>query len=982
MACDQTDSGKTSGGFCPRTRISTTSCTKRRLLKIAGILSLIGGFAVQAYAQTGQVYGKIQDATDGSALPGASVLLKGTAQGTVSDINGNYSFNQLAVGERTLVFRYVGYQSQTLTVDVKSGGRIELNVKMQPEAIKGQEVVVTGQARGQNAAINQQVNANTIVNVISKERIQELPDQNAAETISRLPGIAIERSGGEGQKVIIRGLDPKFTNVTVNGVKIPSLDQVDRSVDLSSVSSDMLAGVEVYKSFTADQDGDAVGGTVNFEMKRAPDSLHAEVRGQGGFDGLQKDYGNYRASVSLSDRFFKGAFGMVATGSIERADRSSDELDASYTPPRPFTVSPKLIYTYDIRNRYGASLESDLNLGEGAIYLTGFWSELAHDPVSLEKRYKPTTGNVGDFEYSDGQTTEQLGVLSLRGVHPIFLPIIGVLNLDWGISGTQSEQLTPLQLGARFYQNGVNGVNTNAGPDSVFSTWLVNPDTTYLQQMTADSTKLLDRNLVYQLNGRIDYKLGEGIFGRFRFGGKLKTKSRERFNSELWTNSYLNTSIPSIIRYYNLHPNLINPFAAYRLTNYKISMDNFVSSGDQIGRFLDGRFASWPSLDQNALHAFYDAFKNYTDPRPGVNGQQQMFVSNPIILAQTYSASEDITAGYIETQLNFGEQLMILLGVRYERTYNDYKSTFGTISVGENDVPTLSGARDTLGTSSFEDWLPTINVRYTPLKGLVIRGSATKTLSRPNFYDLVPYQQIGNDNTIHQGNPTLKHVTSFNYDAGVSLNNDYGLISVNYFYKELQNVMYPAAVIITAGTARTNPFYGWTLYQTVNAATPSTVDGVELELQTNLLMLPSPFDGIILNGNISFMRSKTIVPYIDINNPLDTTRVVAMPGQSNEIANLTIGYERWGFSGRLSLVYQGKSLYAVGQASDLDSYTAPYYRWDLSLRQKFLHGFSVYFNVYNITNVRDMSYLGTQSLPTSIQEYGMTANLGIQYTLR
>ncbi len=956
------------------------SKAKSRLVVILQIMIILAGFCGRTYAQTGQVYGKIEDATDGSSLPGANILLKGTAQGTTSDLYGKYSFTNLSPGEHELVFRYIGYQEQTVRVRVASGDRLELNIKMEPQAIKGKEVLVTGQLRGQNAAINQQVNSNTIVNVISKERIQELPDQNAAETISRLPGISIQRSGGEGQKVIIRGLDPKFTNITVNGVKIPSLDPVDRSVDLSSVSSDMLGGVEVYKSFTADQDGDAVGGTVNFEMKRAPDSISAQVRGQGGYNALQKDYRNYRTSVSLSDRFFKNSLGLVVTGSAERADRSSDELSANYATPRPFTVSPKLYDTYDIRDRYGASLEADMNVGEGNLYLTGFWSQLSHNPIELEKRFKPTTGNVGDFEYSDGQTTNQLAVLSLSGNHPLILPSVGVLVLDWGISGTQSEQLTPLQLGARFYQNGVNGVNTNSGPDSVFATWKINPDTTYLQQITADSIKVLDKNLVFQLNGKFDLDFGKGVFGRVKFGGKYKTKSRVRFNSELWTNNYLNTSVPGVVRYYQNHPDEVNPFSVYRLTGNKISMDNFISSNDQVGEFLDGRFAGWPSLDQYALHAFYNAFKNYSDPRGGVS--QQMFVYNPIVSAESYSASEHISAGYIETQLNFGDRLMILPGVRYERTYNDYKSTFGSISIGENEVPTLSGAKDTIGTSTFEDWLPTVNVRYVPLKGVIIRGSLTKTLSRPDFFDLVPYQQIGSDNTIYQGNPTLKHVTSHNYDAGFSVNNQYGLFSADYFHKDLYNVMYPAALIVTAGTSRTNPYYGWTLYQTVNAAGVSSVDGVELELQANFLMLPSPFNGIILNGNISFMKSKTVVPFIDINNPADTTRAVAMPGQSDEIANLTLGYERWGFSGRISVIYQGKSLYAVGQASDLDSYTAPYYRWDLSMQQKLFAGFSIYFNLYNITNVRDMSYLGTESLPTSIQEYGMTANLGIQYLLR
>ncbi len=946
------------------------------------VLLLLVGIYGQSYAQNGDVYGKVQDASDGSPLPGANILLKGTTRGTISDVNGNFSFNQLAAGEVELIFRYIGYQQQTITVSVKSGGRANLNVEMQPEAIEGKEVVITAQLRGQNAAINQQLNSNSIVNVVSKERIEELPDQNAAETISRLPGISIERSGGEGQKVIVRGLDPKFTDVTVNGVKIPSLDPVDRSVDLSSISSDMLAGAEVFKSFTAEQDGDAVGGTVNFEMKRAPDSLSMQLKAQGGYNRLQQNYGNYRTSVSLSNRFFDDALGLVATGIVERADRSSDELSANYATPRPFTVSPKLYDTYDIRDRYGASLEADLNVYGGSLYLTGFFSRLSHNPIKLEKRFKPTTGNVGDFEYSDGQTTNQLDVLSLSGDHPIFLPVIGILEIEWGISGTQSEQLTPLQLGARFYQNGVNGVNTNSGPDSVFSTWQVNPDTTYLQQITADSIKVLDRNFVYQLNGKVDYDFGGGMFGHLKFGGKYQTKSRNRFNSELWTNNYLNTSIPSVIRYYNSHPNLGNPFSAYRFTNYKISMDNFISHDDQRGEFLDGRFASWPTLDKNSLHVFYDAFKNYLDPRPGVNGQQQMFVYNPIVLAQTYNVSEDVRAGYIEAQVNFGEWLMVLPGIRYERTYNDYKSTFGTISVGENEIPTLAGAKDTIGTSTFEDWLPTVNFRCSPLSSTMIRGSATKTLSRPDFFDLVPYQQIGNDNTIHRGNPTLKHVISHNYDASISFNNEFGLISADYFHKDLYNVMYPATEIIKAGTPRTNPYYGWTLYQTVNAAGVSTVNGVEIELQSNFLMLPSPFNGIIFNGNISFMKSKTIVPYIDINNPLDTTREVAMPGQSDKIANLTIGYEQWGFSGRVSLTYQGKSLYAVGQASDLDSYTASYYRWDLSVQQKFFYGFSIYFNIFNITNVRDMSYLGSETLPTSIQEYGLTANLGIKYSLR
>lgn len=79
------------------------------------------------------------------------------------------------------------------------------------------EVVVVGKATGQRAAINPQINSNTIVNVISKEKRQELPDQNAAESMGRLAGVSVYRDTGEGQQVSIRGISPRFNAITVNG---------------------------------------------------------------------------------------------------------------------------------------------------------------------------------------------------------------------------------------------------------------------------------------------------------------------------------------------------------------------------------------------------------------------------------------------------------------------------------------------------------------------------------------------------------------------------------------------------------------------------------------------------------------------------------------------------------------------------------------------------------------------------------------------
>ncbi len=155
---------------------------------------------------------------------------------------------------------------------------------------EGEEVVVTAQARGQLAAINQQLSSNTIKNVVSADRIQDVPDVNAAESVARLPGISLIRSGGEGQKVAIRGLSPKYNVTMVNGVRMQSTDRDDRSVDLNMIAPNILSGIEVTKALTADMDADAVGGTVNLRIGKAAEGLKGNFSVQGGYGSVANTF--------------------------------------------------------------------------------------------------------------------------------------------------------------------------------------------------------------------------------------------------------------------------------------------------------------------------------------------------------------------------------------------------------------------------------------------------------------------------------------------------------------------------------------------------------------------------------------------------------------------------------------------------------------------------------------------------------------------
>ena len=121
----------------------------------------------------------------------------------------------------------------------------------------------------------------------------ELPDANAAESVGRLPGISLRRSGGEGSQVVIRGLAPTYNSVTISGQKLAATDLDDRGVDLSMISPEILAGIEVSKALTPDQDADSFGGSVNFKLADAPSGgFRSNFRAQTGNNYLREDGGS------------------------------------------------------------------------------------------------------------------------------------------------------------------------------------------------------------------------------------------------------------------------------------------------------------------------------------------------------------------------------------------------------------------------------------------------------------------------------------------------------------------------------------------------------------------------------------------------------------------------------------------------------------------------------------------------------------------
>ena len=429
-----------------------------------------------------------------------------------------------------------------------------------------------------------------------------------------------------------------------------------------------------------------------------------------------------------------------------------------------------------------------------------------------------------------------------------------------------------------------------------------------------------------------------------------------------------------------------------------VLMSNFLGNeySDDFGRFFENKYYLGPGPDP-VNGPLIDAAKveefriNYAD----------YYVPDPTKDLSDYEAGENITAGYGMASFTFFDRINLIAGARYERTQNSYKSIFGSPKVDEDgNIENTTGLTDTVGNRVLEQWLPMVHLKFDLTGWANLRLAATKSLNRPNFFSLVPWEIVNwGEGYAERGEPNLKHMSAWNYDAILSFYGKFGLFSLGGFYKEIENIDYTlTSRIFDPG----DPIYGLQLTRPVNGEGTSTIMGFEIDLQSNLRFLPSPFNGIVISANFTHLKSETLYPIsiiesLDVfpytSTVIDTVRSGKMPGQVDDLFNISLGYERKGFSARVSMIYQGESLFAeeepdmgrlaksVGITADKDNYVGPTTRWDLVVKQKIKENFQVFLYVNNFTNVREETFLAgsVKRLITSSFVYGMTIDLGVTY---
>jgi TonB-dependent receptor len=240
---------------------------------------------------------------------------------------------------------------------------------------------------------------------------------------------------------------------------------------------------------------------------------------------------------------------------------------------------------------------------------------------------------------------------------------------------------------------------------------------------------------------------------------------------------------------------------------------------------------------------------------------------------------------------------------------------------------------------------------------------------------------------VERGNTNLDPTLAWNYDVFLTAYSKLGLLTVGGFYKELQDVAFLYAR--KSRPEQDGVASNYTVVDPQNSSELTTVQGLEFEIQTNFRWLPRPFDGIVLYGNYSIIESEAHYPWTVVKfDPatfrtirIDSSRTNQLPGQANKIFNISLGYDKGRFSGRISYYYQDDILDWIGENEELDGWIDEYARVDLSATFEIHKNLKLILNINNLNNRHDRSFQGVNRLVNSESIYGTQAEFGIRYTM-
>lgn len=923
--------------------------------------------AVQA--QSYEIRGRITDAATEEPLPGATIHDKVNFSGTATDYDGNFRLTNLKSGKTVLTISYLGYNTKELVVTMPDDNHKMFDIVLSDAGMQLSELVVTGSFEGQQRALNLQRSADNIMNVVSADLIGKFPDKNVAEALQRLPGINILRDKGEGSTVTIRGTPQHFTNVSINGEQLASVQQSGaRTEALDLISADQLGSIEVTKALTADMDGDAIGGNINLRTPTA--RTHTwRVRGDlgMGFNDLSGKLNNI-SKLQVSRRFFpnaqnqQGRLGALLSGSYYGNNNSEDRMDATWAgvrrPVRMLNDHLILPEDYEFRKtenkreRVGLTATIDYKVTDHQVIFNYMYNYREDDDLRNRVRFdldQSGTEWVSLDSILNGRIRRDINLwneiktnhnFNLEGVHTF-----DSWKVDWGAFYTRSQRDYTSTRGD-FARAGITIIPDNEGgilqqvpllrpaiPYDVKNPLLLNDFRRYEEDM--EYTKA--SNLVGKFNVRKDYVLG-GNSGNFQFGAKVRTMVNDKFRD--------------------------NKVFAFFDPNQVLNLEEafaHVSTRTEPIDFLNGRYAFGPRVDREKFTSYIDTYRRLL-----IQGDDS-WDAERLSKNDTYDASENVYAGYLMNRVQL-KKILLIAGLRYE--YNNV--TYNAFDVKRRG--TNVEATPIQGGSDYGFLLPSLHVKYSVNDLTNFRFAYTQSYARPNFVDLVPFVNYDADAArLYIGNTELMPSRSNNIDLMFErYDRDGGVISGGLFFKHMDRFQFTR---IVPSLLEDFPDYpqtaGFEFRQEQNGKR-AIVYGFEFNYMQQFSFLPGIWSGLSTYLNYTLTASDAST---------QDRSGMRLPGQALHTGNAALSWDYKGFTSKVSANYNGSYINSVASNENDDIIQGDRFQVDLNLSQRINKRMSLYAEFVNITNSPSIRYQGNENQISRIAYFGWSTRFGITYRL-
>jgi len=868
---------------------------QRRIVCMLAVIALSAG-AVFAQAPRASISGTVSDSSK-AVIRGARVVV--TPGGAVATTNGagQFTLSGLTPGAYTVSITFTGFRPLAKSVTLAPGQAMTLDAVLEVGSAS-QQVVVTAQAgptQTMSQAINEEITSANIVNVMPLAQIEALPNSNIADAVGRLPDVTLQRNEGQGEYVQVRGLDPRLTNVTVDGVTLPAPEVVVEQVDLTTIPDNMVESIVVNKTLSATQDAGGIGGSVNLVTKTAGAAPYLSLEATAGYTPIMNT--RYVGKVSATSGMRFGAdkrWGLIGGfeedyngAGIDNIQPSPDINPNGSTTPY-YDNDTERMYRFK-EYRWGYTSTLDFKKSQSTNFALRFL--LSDFDDWLDKWYYEI-GPKAKFYESNQDRTPEIATLILDGSHNFknswvqwssavsrsrFLNAGGDPVAEWEpVSSLKSYDKsncsyigTPASIYRPMWSAGCEFPNADPDDNNF------DPNNYLLDSFRTTSGSAVELDLQEMAGMGFNYHMGSHA-ATLEFGGEFRN---EHAFEEAYTPEYDLSG-----------------------TATDLTMVPFLNGFDN-KHYYDGTYYMGPVTDWNKLTAYVEA--NPADFTLDEGATQEASQSADFDLVQ------HLSAGYVMNTINW-PGFSLQTGFRVEAIQVRALGYYVQTDANGNWL----GTTPETSSESYVVPLPSVQARWQVAPLTAIRANYSRGLAPPNPYDLVPYvldNGPGNVPRYSIGTPNEQPTRANNYDLLLEQElRPFGVIQAGYFYKQLYD---PIVLVYTSceitGSLCDIPGQNintddnnlpYLAQQDINANNAS-VWGMEFAWRQNMTYLPGALRGMQMMANYSYADSHT-------NGIPGSTDSPPLIGTSRNAFNFEPGYVLGRYAVHLGMSFNGDYDYA------------------------------------------------------------------------